>query len=409
MRQVCLDERTVIVEDAFRKLRLNSPAGGWFLALQDLSWCITKSNIPYIDLFISPHLKKISIYMPWLQRYSEVPRDILAAIISTISTLPTSTLQSLSVDVKCVTHVAYFKDFLSSVALRCGPSLTEFASPVPLSDAAINHLIQLPHLRIWHIEGPPPHYSTPSLPLIFPPLTELTLGEGAACGWLSLFERSQDGASTMQGVAPLSWVKDSLKSLDIKELSGHIINISFTSQIRLFQNLTHLWITAHCPDEDDDQRIFRLNDNDVTNLAVALPRLEFLSLGAPCPKNTCATTIACLLQISVHCVGLKELEFHFNSTRIVDDLENISKDPQLQELRLLPKCTLSCLYVDEIPLTLDEPGLEIVANGIIDIFPSLTCCVGKRRGWVEVSDGIRELRKLRGIEILPNSCFHWLR
>ena len=409
MRQVSLDERTVIVEDAFRKLRLNSPAGGWFPALQDLSWCITKSDIPYIDLFISPHLKKISIYMPWSQRYSEVPRDILAAIISTISTLPTSTLQSLSVDVKCATHVAYFKDFLSPVALRCGPSLTEFASPVPLSDAAINHLIQLPHLRIWRIEGPPPHYSTPSLPLIFPPLTELTLGEGAACGWLSLFERSQDGASTMQGVAPLSWVKDSLKSLDIEELSGHIINISFTSQIRLFQNLTHLWITAHCPDEDDDQYIFRLNDDDVTNLAVALPRLEFLSLGAPCPKNTCTTTIACLLQISVHCVGLKELEFHFNSTRIVDDLENISKDPQLQELRLLPKCTLSCLYVDEIPLALDEPGLEIMANGIIVIFPSLTCCVGKRRGWVEVSNGIRELRKLRGIEILPNSCFHWLR
>ena len=203
MRQVCLDERPVIVEDAFRKLRLNSPAGGWFPALQDLSWCITKSNLPYIDLFYSPHLKKISIHMSRLQRDSEVPHDILAAITSTISTSPTSTLQSLSVDVKCITRVAYFKDSLSSVVLRCGPSLTEFASPVPLSDAAINHLIRLPHLRTWRIQGPPPHYSTSSPPLIFPPLTELTLGGGAGCGWLSLFERSQDGASTMQCVASL--------------------------------------------------------------------------------------------------------------------------------------------------------------------------------------------------------------
>ena len=395
MRQVHLGDQSAIVGDTLYKLRQGLPSGGWFPALQDLSLSITESNLPYTDLFFSPHLKKISIYMLWSRRRPEVPHDTLAAVASTISALPTSALQSLSVDVGCSARPACFKDSLSSVVLRCGSSLTEFTSTVPLSDAATNHLIRLPRLRTWHIEGPPPRHSTSSLSLIFPPLTELTLGEGAARGWLSLWERPEDGASTMQDVSPTSRVKDSLKSLNIKDLSILIINTSLTSQIRTFRNLVHLWIRGYCPDEDEGgQCIFGLNNDDVTNLAVALPQLESLSLGVPCPKNTCATTVVCLLQISVHCVKLEELEIHFNSTSIVGDLKNISMDPQFQDLRSLPKCPLSCLYVNGIPLALGEPGLETVVDGMIVIFPSLTQCTGLEWCWNEVSERIRELRKL---------------
>jgi len=116
-------------------------------------------------------------------RFTEVPRDLLPAIASTISTIPTSTLKLLLVDTTHPRRVswAYFKDTFSSVALRCGPSLTEFTPPVPLSDAAVDHLLRLPHLRTWRIEGPPPTYST-SPPLILPSLTKLILGEGAVSG-----------------------------------------------------------------------------------------------------------------------------------------------------------------------------------------------------------------------------------
>ena len=72
---------------------------------------------------------------------------------------------------------------------------------------------------------------------------------------------------------------------------------------------------------------FKLNNDNVAELTMALSQLESLLLGRPCSSDACATTAACLLSISVHCAELRELEIHFNATNIVDDLENISDDP----------------------------------------------------------------------------------
>ena len=147
MRGVRVDERSHVVGDALYKLCFSSPAGGWFPALQDLSWCIVESNLPYVDLFVSPHLKKIYIYPPLWWIIPGIPPNHLAVIASTIIALPTSVLQSLCVDIRRAIPPTYLKDFLSSVVLRCGPSLVEFTSPIPLSNAATNHLIRLPHLH----------------------------------------------------------------------------------------------------------------------------------------------------------------------------------------------------------------------------------------------------------------------
>ena len=141
---------------------------------------------------------------------------------------------------------SYFKDSLSSVVLRCGPSLMEFTSTVPLSDTAVNHLIQLPHLRAWSIGVPPPTYSVPSLPLIFPPLTESALWGDAVSGWLPFFRRLEHEGSAAQGVAPLSMVKGSLESLEIEQFPDPIIDTSFVFTIQTFRNLVNLNVTAKC-------------------------------------------------------------------------------------------------------------------------------------------------------------------
>ena len=104
---------------------------------------------------------------------------------------------------------AHFKTSFSPDILRCGPSFTEYDSPVPLSNAAMHHLIHLPHLLTLRIHGPPPTYPTSSLPLVFLPLKKITLGKGVACGWLPLLRGLEDSASTTQGVTPLSKAKDS--------------------------------------------------------------------------------------------------------------------------------------------------------------------------------------------------------
>ena len=380
MRQVSVDEWSDVAEDTFRKLHLSPPPGGWFPALQDLSLRITEPNVPYADLLFSPHLKTISIYMPWSPIHPEVSRDDLAAVASNIPALPTSTLQSLSVRIRCSTHLAYFKDSLSSVVLRCGPSLTELTSQIPLSDAAVNHLIRLPHLHTLRTENPPPDYPTSPLPLVFPPLTGFTVGGAAARGWVSLFEHLEGGAFAMGTTAPLSRVKNSLKSMIVYDL---VIDISFTSSVQIFRNLVNLCVGVNCSIQDRSQCTFGLNNDDVTKLSMTLSQLQNLFLGSPCLKNTCATTVACLLPISVYCIELRRLEIHFNTTNIIDDFKNVSEDPRLRELHPLPRCILPHLSVGQMPLTFDGPGFEVVVNGLIDIFPSLEDC-GRARSLGEL-------------------------
>jgi len=385
MRQVRVNEWSSLGKETFEKLRLNSPPGGWFPALQGLSWTINESNLPYTDICFSPDLKEISIRAIQSWNNTGVPLGILPTLVSTISALPTSSLERISVDIKHQTIPwADAKDSFSSIVLRCGPSFIEYDCPVPLSDAALDHLIQLPHFRTWRIHGPPPDYPASSLPLVFPPLRKLTLGKGAVRGWLPLLERL-DGASTTQDVTPLSKAKESLIDLKIDDIPDINIGAPFVSTIQRFRNLVFLKVEVYCHDEDDrGQCAFKLNNDDVTELAMTLTRLECLCLGYPCFENTCLTTVACLLPISVHCNELRDLAIHFNTTNIADDFKNILEDPQFQQLRSLRRCPLRNLDVHQMPLDLDESGYRTVVNGMADIFPRLKGFGGFEEIWHEL-------------------------
>jgi len=154
-------------------------------------------------------------------------------------------------------------------------------------------------------------------------------------------------------------------------------------------------VVANCDDRGGGNRCaFELNNDNVAKFAMALPRLVFFRLGHLCSKNACATTIACLLQISAHCLELKSLAIHFNTRNIVEDFESISMDPWFEQLRSLPRCPLSRLEVWRMPLTLNEPGFETVVNGVVGIFPSLEHCEGVKEGWGEIAKRINKLQKM---------------
>jgi len=213
--------------------------------------------------------------------------------------------------------------------------------------------------------------------------------------------RLEGGASTAQCVTPLSKTKEFLKVLNIGDASGINIEASLVSTIQCFRNLVRLCVDVYCHDEDNrGECVFKLNDDNVTELATALTQLESLILGHPCFENTCLTTVACLLPISVHCSRLKELRIHFNTTNIVDDLRNILGDPRFQQLRSLPKCPLTSLNVFWTPLRLHRPDFETVAKGMVDIFPSLTDCNGIEESWTELSRQIM-INLYEGSEWVP--------
>lgn len=91
---------------------------------------------------------------------------------------------------------------------------------------------------------------------------------------------------------------------------------------------------------------------------------------------------------------LDSLVIHFNTTNIVGDFKDLSGDSRFQELRSLPRCALRDLDVYRTPLTLSESDLETVANGVVDIFPSLEYCEGCDEAWDEISERIAELQKM---------------
>ena len=229
------------------------------------------------------------------------------------------------------------------------------------------------------------------LHLLIPPLMELTLGKGAARGWFPLLGRLEDGAATTQDVTPLSKVKESLKDLKVEDISGINIDASSVSTIQYFRNLVRLHVKVYC--HGGSQCFFKLNNDNVTKLAMALTQLESLLLGAPCPENACLTTVACLLPISVHCNKLRKLEIHFNTTNIIDDFKNTLEDPRFQQLRSLQRCPLACLRTGQIPLSVEESGSETVVKGMIDIFPSLTRCRGLKHRWDKLSEEIANFQE----------------
>ena len=92
-----MEPRVILEEATLNKLRVNSPPGGWFPALQDLTLYITQTNLPYADLFFSPRLKRFSISTE--QLWGDFSLAILKTLDSFILTLPASSLEWISVDV----------------------------------------------------------------------------------------------------------------------------------------------------------------------------------------------------------------------------------------------------------------------------------------------------------------------
>ena len=114
---------------------------------------------------------------------------------------------------------------------------------------------------------------------------------------------------------------------------------------------------------------FHLTDDDVQDLAVALPFLVALSLGRACRFNACRTTVSSLLSISIHCLGLELLEIHFNTRTITGDIQRLLDE---DSGRGKPRCKLRALRVGRLPLEVqDEQDIGTIATGFLDIFPSL--------------------------------------
>ena len=285
---------------------------------------------------------------------------MLAPLAQTISFLPTS-LQYLSVMCGPLGGKP-FGDTIISLVCRCGPSLRSFKTSAPLSEAATNHIMRLPNISHWTVTQEPPRV-VPTF--ILPSLESIWLDEPEALLWLHLLashERSvprNDSVSATQH----TYIRERLKFF---ECTRTIVDSTFLSSAVEFKNLVRLNVHAGC--YDTEYCIFRLTDDDMENLAASLPRLVDLRLGGPCRSTSCNTTVASLLSISVRCLDLTVLETHFNTQRIVSDMQRLVDGGVARDK---PECKLRTLMVGRLPFGVGEEGIETIAMGFKIIFPCL--------------------------------------
>ena len=383
MRKLSLDREEGITIGTLSRLSSNSPGGLLLPKLEMLHWevDIKYTHLPFFRLFLSPHLKFVDLHTE--PNRGPFHQDMVP-LIEAIPCLPTP-LEHLSFTCGPWKE-GPLKDVISSLVLQCGTSLRSFESVTPLSEAAFHHLMQLPHLRCLAPGYEPPR----TLQLVtFPPLEELRLGWGGL-PWLHLLVERGEG-ELRNGLVPApvmlnTNIKETLKLLRCPWNTP--IDSTLLSSVSLFRNLVTLYVSGnycsvvgHCA--------FGLTDDDVENLSATLPRLESLQLGPPCWSNSCNTTVASLVSISIHCPGLTLLEIHFNTRTIVVDMQRLLGQGFRRDR---PRCGLCRLPVKDLPLKMRGEDIGTVAMGFKVIFPRLEGFSGYGREWGVWRDVASELR-----------------
>lgn len=260
-----------------------------------------------------------------------------------------------------------FADEISSMIRRCGDSLRRLHVSIPLGEATVHHLLRLQNLVSWKNVHDGPPISLPPPP-IFPSLQALSLRGNDAYGWISWLSRYK--RDVLNGSVEYSGSQAPLTCLVF--LGPCHVGAAFISPLFLFPNLTVLDAKSACGKGLPCS--FSLTNQDVTQLSIALPRLEVLELGRPCAANTTLTTISCLQTLSTHCKSLQDLSIHFNTTNLVGDVRSLSADPDFYNFRSLPtKCPLRFFNIWVLPFPRELPDEEItsIAKAFINIFPSL--------------------------------------
>ena len=288
-------------------------------------------------------------------------RDCLAA---TVAALPAS-LREFTLRV-CQAGFGsdQLKEEVLSMSRRCGSIMTHLETDLELSTAMIRHVMGLPNLRTWRAYGnllPAPLTPPSEATTYLPALSSLALAVTNTYDWVAFLASSRSTITT---------VRSTLTNLD---LSGdHAVDPALISQVCAFANLVHLNVRASCP---RDHCVFALTDDDLSNLSLALPRLECLMLGHQCGKNACRTTFRSLLFLSARCPSLAFIAIHFNTVQITDDIRSLfeAEDPSIKELRESPRrCQVVTFSVFKTPLSLVGPDeLEVVKRGFLNVFPRL--------------------------------------
>lgn len=357
------------------------------LHLRELGWWLNKTNLSFLPKFLSPHLTKIIIttdtfFCPGetVDQWDGLPDRVVPKMRSAIKAFPSS-LQCLHIQLGDGLEIRLTEE-ISAFILGCGESLQELNTNLVLSTQAIVHLMMLSNLQTWVTEQGPPetadlirHGLPDGVASLFPSLEALDLRSEAALEWLPLFE------ATNNGTPPWTMAGGSLPILAYRH-STLPVDSSLVSRILPLAGLTDVFLDMGCLLRPCTSKF---TDQDVERLAIALPKLEALTLGGwPCGSDTCPTTVRSLLSLSIHCIKLRYLSIHFRTANLRADLLELLDYAYSHGLQSRPKCPLGTLVTGEMPLELAEHDFVLVSMGMFMIFPSLVKFSSRSPVWAKL-------------------------
>lgn len=395
-----------VTEDlvCFLQLLFGLPADDPFPNLRELHGWIEPALLRFLHRFVSPRLEAFSVCVDTEDRLG---CSGYGSLTDAISVIPGASLRRFSLgEYQWENASTKFKHAVSTMVSRCGPALDYLNAGVELSEQAILHVMQLPHLHTLKLT----HESPPDITdaflrdtIVLPSVHSLTLATPTAHAWLPFLNDLRWRCSTPTATWGLGQpqvqigIHSSLEELHCG--CGEAPKRAIVRQALAFTNLTTLEVGRFCP---ADRCNFDMTDDDLTALTKALPRLQKLLLGHPCWLNACQTTFRGLMTLSTSCAGLTELIVHFNTINIVEDVKSLleSEDPTVQALRKGPRCAVTSLPVFLAPLAVEKPDTDVLAKGLLFVFPKLRnipVCPGgsgaASSAWLRVSAAVPRLKE----------------
>ena len=396
MRMLTVDcDTDPVTPEIFLPLQLRA-ANEPFLPKLKIFQCngTTTTFIPFIPFFLSPQTTEIS--------FVSTEDSPTMAVASTFTMFATLCPNLERVTIRNPERDLVTIDALSEMLLAFNQdSLQIFHVDSPLSKEAREVVFRLPKLSgLWVvIEG---HTLLP--PVELPNLTEIDLEyddhldwlqgfRGAALGKLesvsfcSQSEQIGDFLGAFESVALTSSVQNTLSSFMFTTSRSWYPNYS---SLLSFKQLEKLVIEFTC----DDGCSSKVDDDVITTLAQAMPKLEILQLGGmPCKTRT-GPTVHGLIALAFHCLHLSELRIHFQGDSLVCAATSAATTFIPIDEPVVPRedCALTDLMVGCIPIPTKSAAR--VTPVLLQIFPRILNVHYANPEWRTVAQNITEFRRI---------------
>ena len=352
----------------------------------------TAEFTPFIPLFLSPRTAIIDIV--FVRTTPETPALMVASMITTFPALCPN-LVEIALH-RLPTDRAVFSA-VSDVLLACNRNtLQRFEVDSPLTSAAREVLCQSSNLRklrsivLGDVFQPP---------FVLPNLVKMEIVYTHGHEWLRNVDGTMLNKLTSVSFYPLSpqvgnlleafeafavATSISTKLSTFKIYSKHPWDPNYSSLLG-FKQLTELLVLIACRDSCSST----VNDDIITGLARAMPKLKILQLGqGPCETPT-GVTAKGLVELACHCNDLSILRVHIRVDSLVQAaIGDATTSPSNAEPTVSrAECALTTLEVGN--MTIPVGSALTVALALLHIFPRISNIKYMNSRWEDVQNTIK--------------------